>query len=94
MGGVSVATSKHMDYPYSHIKRNSVLKACWAVGIYVHMLGRTLLNTKLYTQESSSRIFRWGGGGFQSIETGEILGYMDLYTHVQTRILYLNASGE
>ena len=27
-----VATSKHMDYPYSHIKGNSVLiqKACWA----------------------------------------------------------------
>lgn len=30
-----LGTSKLMDYPYSHIKRNSVMKLCWANLPYV-----------------------------------------------------------
>ena len=32
LGVEPVATSKHIDYHYSHIKGNSVLRACWREG--------------------------------------------------------------
>ena len=39
-----MATSKLLESPYSHIKGNSVLKACWADMRYVRWaMGRTLL---------------------------------------------------
>ena len=31
----TMTTSKHLDSPHSHIKGNSVLKACWANILYV-----------------------------------------------------------
>ena len=40
----SVTTTKLMDYPYSYIKGNSVLMACWANMPYACCMGRTLCN--------------------------------------------------
>ena len=42
LGVEPVTTTKHMNYPCSHIKANSVLKGCWADMPWVCYLGRTL----------------------------------------------------